>query len=268
MQQEVSAPEVLRRDESLGRKHQLAAVYRRRRTRLVLALLALCLVIAVIVIVSAATGSSTQISSEALLGNALRPASAPVAVNGVDYPAFARLSDRNLLLPVSADDATIIAYQPVSDERALALTPIGDKVNTNAFVRFFRGIFAGEPSVRYYQLAGADGEPTTSALVGAAPGSPVMAPISGVVTRVDEYKLFGKYDDVRIDIRPEKMGGVTISLLFISDPVVSIGQTVTAGKTQLGKVRECPGDLGAILSEHTHDSGSHVILQATGELAD
>jgi len=55
--------------------------------------------------------------------------------------------------------------------------------------------------------------------------------------------LYGKYPDVQIDIRPEKTSGVTVSLLFIADPVVSIGDMVQAGKTQLGKVRECPKEL-------------------------
>ena len=69
--------------------------------------------------------------------------SAPVAATGEGRPAFARLGDRNLLLPVAAQDATIIAYQPVSDERAVALSPIGDQANANSVVRFFRGIFSG-----------------------------------------------------------------------------------------------------------------------------
>ena len=71
-----------------------------------------------------------------------RSPSAPVAADGEPHPAFARLGDRNLLLPVAAHDATIIAYQAVSDERAMALTPIGEQANANALVRFFRGIFS------------------------------------------------------------------------------------------------------------------------------
>jgi hypothetical protein len=222
----------------------------------------------VIVIVAAATGDPGRIQAQALGVEGARSALAPVSVTGEDHPAFTRLGDRNLLLPVKADEVTIIAYQPISDERAVALTPIGDKINANAFVRFFRNIFAGEASVRYYQLEGADGPATSSVLVGAAPGTPVFAPLTGVVTRVEEYFLFGRYQDVRIDIRPEKMGGLTVSIMFIEDPAVSIGDSVTAGKTQLGKVRQCPEQVGDVISEYTYDSGSHVILQATGELSD
>jgi hypothetical protein len=210
-------------------------------------------------------GSTAQVGTEGLLVSDTPSPSAPVAATGESRPAFARLGDRNLLLPVAARDATIIAYQPVSDERAVSLSPIGEQANSNGLVRFFRGIFSGEPSVRYYLLEGAKGAPTSSVLVGAQSGSPVTSPVSGIVTAIKEYKLYGKYDDVQIDIRPEKTSGITITLLFISNPVISIGEVVSAGKTQLGKVRECPEELGKGLAQYTHDSGSHVYLQVTEE---
>jgi len=268
MEPEVSAPKVSAPQEASARRPRPPSVYRRRRLRLVWALGALCLLIVAIVIAAAASNDSGQVTDETLTAGLMRSTSAPVTAVGDQHPAFTRLGDRNLLLPVAAGDATIIAYQAISDERAVALTPIGDKINTNALVRFFRGIFSGEASVRYYQLEGVDGAPTSSVLVGAAPGSPVTAPVTGVVTKVKEYLLFGKYEDFQIEIRPEKMGGVTVTLIFIDEPAVSIGDSVTAGKTWLGKVRECPQGLNDILCDYTHDSGSHVMMYVTGELAD
>jgi hypothetical protein len=241
-------------------------VHRRRRVRLAVVSGAVCLVIVVVVIVAvAASRNSGQISSEEMLAGGTRSPTAPISATREARPAFARFGDRNLLLPVAAGDATIIAYQAVSNDSAVALTPIGQQVNANAFVRFFRGLFSGEPSVRYYLLAGEEGEPTTSVLVGASPDSMVTSPVSGVVTGVKEYLLFGKYDDVQIDIRPEETGGITVSLLFISNPTVTIGEPVTAGKTQLGTVRRCPEEMGKTLAQYTHDSGSHVYLQVTEE---
>lgn len=221
-----------------------------------------------IVIAVSASGTTERLGEDALPTGGGRSSAAPIASGGVERPVFARLGDRNLLLPVAAGDATIIAYRAVSDDRALALTPIGEQANSNALIRFFRRVFSSPPAVRYYLLEGAEGEPTTSVLVGAPPGSIVKAPISGVVTGVKEYMLYGKYADVQIDIRPEKSSGVTVSMLFIADPVVSIGEVVTAGKTQLGKVRECPQELGKTLAVYTHDSGSHVHLQVSGEPVD
>ncbi|NLV72051.1 MAG: hypothetical protein GXY46_05525 [Actinobacteria bacterium] len=85
------------------------------------------------------------------------------------------------------------------------------------------------------------------------------------MTGVKEYLLYGKYSDVQIDIRPENSSGITVSLLLVSDPTVSIGEVVTAGKTQLGKVRECPEELGQTLALYTHDCGAHVHMQVLEE---
>jgi len=251
------------RPQATERNRQRAIVYRRRRILFGLGFVALCLVIAGIALATNAGTASSDISAQTMLGTNSRPDAAPVDSGGTEHPVFARWQERNLLLPVPAKDATIIAYQPVADERAAALTPLGEQINTNALVRFFRGIFASPPPVRYYLLEGKGEKPTSSALVGAAPGTPVYAPVSGVVTAVTRYLLYGKYEDVQIDIRPEKSSGATLSLILIADPVVSIGQPVIAGKTQLGKVRECPEQLGKTLSVYTHDSGAHIHMQIT-----
>lgn len=240
-----------------------AAVYRRRRLVFSLGLAALCLVVAGVVLTTNASGAPEEVSTQTVIAGNLGGTLTPVDSDGIDHPVFARWEERNLLLPVPAKEATIIAYQPIDDDRAVALTPIGEQVNINGLVRFFRNIFAAPSSVRYHVLEGKGDEPTTSVLVGAAPGTPVYAPVSGVVTAVTKYLLYGKYEDIQIDIRPEKSSGATLSLILVADPAVSIGEPVVAGKTQLGKVRECPQQLGKTLAAYTHDSGSHVHMQIT-----
>ena len=264
MHMDSSARATISDQEALRRKKQKAMLYRRRRVRFVVGAVGVCVLITVIVAVAvAASRNSTRLSPDQLLAGGTRSPTAPVVASSEERPAFARFNDRNLLLPVAAADATIIAYQPVSDTRAIALNPIGQKVNANAVVRFFRAIFSGEPSMRYYQLPGAENEPTTSVLIGAQPDTPVTSPVSGVVVRVREYLLFGKYEDVQIDIRPEELGGTIVTLLFINEPAVSIGERVDAGKTLIGKVRRCPEEIGKIIATYTHDSGSHVNLQVS-----
>jgi hypothetical protein len=265
MQQGAQAARRPRPDEVFRRKRRLATVYRRRRIRLAIGFGILCLVVAGIIIALSVGGTTEQVGAQGQLVGGSRAPAAPVAADGEEHPAFARLGDRNMLLPVAARDATIIAYQAVSDERAVVLTPIGEQANANALVRFFRSIFSSPPAVRYYYLEGGAGPVTTSVLVGAAAGSPVTAPISGLVIAVKDYMLFGRYPDVQIDIQPEKTSGVTVSLLFIQDPSVSIGDLVTAGKTKLGYVRQCPDQLAASLAVYTHDAGAHVYMQATEE---
>jgi hypothetical protein len=224
----------------------------------------LCLIIAGIVIAVTAGGTTAQVGSDGLLATSDSAGPATAAAD-TGHPAFARLRDRNLLLPVRAKDATIIAYQPVADEQSVQFSPIGERANSNAVIRFFRGVFSGEPTVRYSLLSGNGGGATGAILVGAPVGCPLASPVSGTVTAVKHYKLYGKYDDVQVDIRPEEMSGVTLSLLFIDEPAVSIGEVVTAGKTAIGKVRACPEELGKQLSIFTHDEGSHVFMQASEE---
>ncbi|MCX8031782.1 MAG: hypothetical protein N3B14_00050 [Thermoleophilia bacterium] len=242
-----------------------AAVYRRRRLALLAGFVVLCLVIVGLVLSVNASKGPEQASAQTVSAPQAQSPAAPVVAGPQDHPAFARLGERNLLLPVAAKDATIIAYQPVSDERAVPLTPLGEQANVNPVVKFFRNLFAPQPAVQYYLLEGKGDLPTTSVLIGAPAGSPVFSPITGVVTRVTEYLLYGKYQDIQIEIRPEKSSGITVNLILISDPVVSVGQPVTAGQTVLGKVRECPDQLGKQIALYTHDSGSHVHLQVMKE---
>lgn len=209
--------------------------------------------------------STAQVTGEELLLADSSAATGPVDPDGPTHPVFAQIQDRNLVLPVAARDATIIAYHPLGDERAVALTPIGAKANGGVVSRSIARVFSGDASVHYYVLKGegrsmAD---TGSVDIGAAAGTPIVSPVSGVVTGVTHYLLYGKYADVQVDIAPEGVGDVTLSLLFVDEPAVSIGQTVEEGKTQLGKVRQPEGDLGARIAEFTHGSGSHVHIQVT-----
>ncbi len=265
MNEGASSSGVMRQDGLERRNRRKETLYRRRRIRFAVGFAVLCLVIAGVIIVVTAGGSTAQVGSRGLLASGNGSGSATSTADSEGHPAFARIDDRNLLLPVRAKDATIIAYQPVTDSQAVDFSPIGERANANAVVRFFRGIFSGDSAIRYYVLAGKGSTPTGAILVGAPVGCPVTAPISGIVTAVKQYKLYGKYDDVQVDIRPEEMSGIIFSVLFIDEPAVSIGEVVTAGKTAIGKVRACPEELAKQLSVYTHDEGSHVFMQATEE---
>jgi hypothetical protein len=209
--------------------------------------------------------STAQVTGPELLVVEASTAAGPVDPKGPTYPVFARFGDRNLVLPVSARSATIIAYHPLTDERAVALSATGTQINAGVVSRSIGRVFAGSSSVRYYVLKtdGRSMADTGSVDIGAPAGTPIVSPVSGVVTGVTEYLLYGKYTDVQIDIAPEGVSDATLSILFVDAPAVTIGQTVEEGKTQLGKVREPQGDLGARIAEFTHDSGSHVHMQVT-----
>ena len=211
MQDGAYAAEIRQREEVLRRKRRLARPYhRRRRMRLpwpsaCSALIVACVIIAVIAGGSTDTGRRPRPAAQRgaiALGPGRRRRAEP-------HPTFARLGDRNLLLPVAAGDATIIAYQAVSDERAVAAHPhrrAGQRQRVGALLPgdlLLEALGPLLPARRRRRRR------PTSVLVGAPVGLAGTAPISGVVTAVKEYLLYGKYPDVQIDIRPEKTSGIT-----------------------------------------------------------
>lgn len=251
--------------QSLARKRHKDIIVRRRRIRFASLVVIIVLAAGVYALVSSVNHSTAQVSEHELLVSETPSLGGPVDASGEEHPVFARLADNNLVLPVAAQYATIIAYQSMSDERAIDLTPIGSQVNGGLIGRTLERLFSGRAPIRYFILAsqGRMVAQTAAVDIGAPAGTPVCAPISGQVVGVKSYQLYGKYDDVQVDIRPKGASDVMISMLFVEEPVVQIGQTVEAGKTQIGRVRAAQGDLGARLAEYTHDSGSHVHLQVT-----
>ena len=241
----------------------------RRRRRLFSLLTLLVLAGSAYAVMLLAHGSSAKVAEGNLLIAENGSSSSPVDAVGEAHPIFSKLPDGNLVLPVSAQDATIIAYHSLSDERALALSPMGQQINGSVVSRSISRVFSGASGIKYYLLKskGRVVAETGAVDIGAAAGTIITSPVRGTVTSVKEYKLYGKYDDVQVDISPAGMSGVTISLLFVDEPAVVIGQSVIEGKTQIGKVREAPPELAASLSEYTHDAGSHVHIQVTQDSA-
>ena len=116
MNEGASSSKVMRQDEAIRRKRRNETLYRRRRMRFAVGFAVVCLVVAGVVIAVTADGFHRAGELPGTCWSAAtrrRPRrSRPTDAS---HPAFARLDDRNLLLPVAAGDATIIAYQPVSD---------------------------------------------------------------------------------------------------------------------------------------------------------
>jgi len=252
--------------EAERRRRRRQRLLRRRRARFLTLLAFLLLSVGSFATLALAGRVAQQVPKSELLVSEAADGGSPVAASGDTRPFFARLRGQNLVLPVAAQDATIIAYQPAADERAVPLDPLGNQANGGVVSRNIQRVFARKAAVEYYVLKGTAERvvaATGAVDIGAAPGTVITSPVSGEVTGVKKYRLLGKYDDIQIDIRPAKISGVTVTLLFVASPAVTIGQEVVAGSTQLGKVRGCLGDLGAQLVGYTHDTGSHVHIQVT-----
>ena len=254
--------------EALRRKRQRAAVVRRRR------LAVLGLVVAVLVTSIAGVAAARAQNRTAVAG--LESTSAEAAVRSSygqpvqdRYPAFARVESKSLVLPVSMSKATIVAYHSLDDELAVVLTPLGQRIDGSLTTQGSAvAASSQEEGVPYYVLdsKGRSGSGTTAVDIGAPAGTLVVSPVSGTIRSVKQYKLFGKYDDVQIDISPQGLSEVIVTLLLVAEPRINIGESVQAGKTVLGVVRSPVPELAERLSPLTGDEGAHVHLQVTESL--
>lgn len=62
-------------------------------------------------------------------------------------------------------------------------------------------------------------------------GEAVYAPVSGRVTAVNEYQLYGQYTDMLVEIEPAGKPGVRLVMVHVGGVQVEVGDRVTAGET-------------------------------------
>lgn len=73
--------------------------------------------------------------------------------------------------------------------------------------------------------------PTSSIDVAVTDGEPVVAPVTGTVLLVEPYRLYGRHDDVRIEIVPDGAPDLRVVLIHLVDVAVGPGGRVLAGRS-------------------------------------
>ncbi len=156
-----------------------------------------------------------------------------------------------LVLPVS--HPVCVCYHEASYHDALPLHPLGHLVRDENVTKF-RPRTAPTHGPAYVIMA-SRGRPTpaTSAVdVVTRPGQPFLAPADGVVMKVKAYRLYGRYADVEVVIRPSADPRYRVVMIHLADVSVRPGERVIAGLTRLGVARVFP-----FTSETDYYGGGH-----------
>jgi hypothetical protein len=240
-----------------------AKVRRARRTAALAVVACVCLV--VLLLTAFGSGKSTAVTNTgpAPTGRLL-PAGPPRA-------QIVALQDTlRLQLPINQSRVTAIGYHS-SGSSALPLDPIGTQANAGLLKRFVNRFFGDSNSgIRYYQISGGVGPETGGLDVGAPTGTDVYAPVDGSVMAVSDQIVNGKAYGVRIDIQPSGNPGVVVTLTNLrADPALTVGTTVSAGRTKIGRIIDLSSVEQAALARYTQDRGQHVHIEvhAAGSLA-
>jgi hypothetical protein len=162
-------------------------------------------------------------------------------------------------MPVPTNRVTAIGYHSSADG-GLALTPLGRQGNEGALSRIAHKLFGGgHGHFVYYRLTGGE---TDVLDVGAAPGTDVYAPVDGTVVGITPFILDSRPYGVRIDIQPTVAPSLVLSLTQLEpDPALTVGSTVSASSTKVGRVIDLSGVEKQALARYTQDAGNHVSVE-------
>jgi hypothetical protein len=85
------------------------------------------------------------------------------------------------------------------------------------------------------------GTPATSAADLVMPRTTkVLSPVSGVVTKVKRYRLYGRYPDVKVEIRPDVAPDMRVAMIHLDEVGLRFGDRVTQGTSVVGRPRSFP----------------------------
>jgi len=191
-------------------------------------------------------------------------------------PNFAELDSLKLRLPVEVKDLGEIGFHQASYTYAMHMTtslpdaPLSSAKNKRGTGRDISQQAPGTNAmlvgsvVRMWRSR--PGKPDSAVDVGAPPGSYVLAPVSGQVIKIKSYKLYGKYDDYEIHIRPEGRDDIDCVMIHVTDLSVTVGARVKAGVTRVATVRKLSNVIHDQLGDYATGSGDHVHMQFNNTL--
>jgi hypothetical protein len=132
----------------------------------------------------------------------------------------------------------LLAYHEASMPRRLALRPLGSCLFCRNRSKF-RPHRVGPAATEYMVMdtRGRPGPATSAVDVVLRRAARVLSPVTGRVWRVRGYKLYGRYPDVRVAIRPRGRPDRLVVLIHLRDVRLRPGQRVVASVTVLGRAR-------------------------------
>ena len=201
-------------------------------------------------------------------------------------PYFASRGDVRLRLPVPPEAITALAFHQSSYKDTVTMTPLVALGTPSRFREVVKAaqatLKAGGEATVAATPAGADrdmdgvwtgaalelwrttsgGKQDTAVDCGAAHGTPVFSPVDGVVMQIRPYKLYKKYDDFEIHIKPDAWNDLDVIVLHVTDPAVELGERVVGGLTRIASVRDLASVVSGLqLRSYTLDGGNHTHVQ-------
>jgi hypothetical protein len=229
-----------------ARKANRASVYRRRRIMAVCLMLSFTLALVFAVLVQTPDAAEHAVPIDP--GNA-----------GPDT-VLAKAAGVDISTPIRPESLTGLGYHP-EGESLVEMAPRGENLSANPLLGLFAGGATPE-KIHYYMMdaAGRSGPRTGALDAGAAAGTTVYAPVTGMVTAIRPDPMMRGANVVEIKPDANANVRVTVSLVRSDEDSAGVTTRVTAGMTELGTVADSAEILDPQLSSYTSDAGNHVTI--------
>jgi hypothetical protein len=155
---------------------------------------------------------------------------------------FARMAGTrvDIHLPAGPKKLVAVGFHQADNKKAVRFVPLmkchaRDKAATmKALIK--KGAF----KLFQQPLRGRGSSNFSAADCAVPPKTVVVAPVSGVVTNVRSYKLYGYINDLRLEIKPDGSPHLRVVMIHITGVKVKKGQRVVGGITPVATVRHLP----------------------------
>jgi hypothetical protein len=167
------------------------------------------------------------------------PSPSPVPDGPPPLPAVA-VAEGVVIRSVSADTVAV-AFHEASYHDAVPMRPLG-RCGVCRNRTKFRPPPPRDPDLEYIvtDSRGRDTAATSAVDLVLRRGAEVVSPVDGVLTRVRRYRLYARYPDVRVEIRPLGVPDRRVVMLHLARVDLRRGDRVEASVTRLGVVRRFP----------------------------
>jgi hypothetical protein len=211
---------------------------------------------------------------------------ATMEIPAAPTPVFASLRAERLRLPVPASAVTALVFHQSSYRDTVPLSALvasGSPARAREAVKAARATLkaGGEATVAAtpedasedsdgvwtgYALqlwrSSSGGKQDTAVDCGAAAGTAVFSPVDGTVMQIRPYKLYKKYADYEIHIKPDAWDDLDVIVLHVTDPAIAEGERVVGGTTRIASVRDLASVVSGLqLRNYTLDGGNHTHIQ-------
>ena len=164
-------------------------------------------------------------------------------------------------MPINQSRVTAIGYH-ASGADVLPLEPVGSQANAGLLKRIFHRLFGQSGSeIRYYQLDGGVGRRPAAWTSARRSNGRLLA---GGRKRHRDLRPDRQREGLRRAHRHPAVGqpGVVVTVENLKpDPALTVGSTVSAGRTKIGRIIDLSSVEQAALAHHTQDKGQHVHIE-------